>query len=343
YVMESPQYSQREQALANCKFLYGVETEVLTLRYGDGHQALAIGFDSVTESATKLLHTKYHASSTNEAIQYLLQETEMEVAKRFSTNGISIPFTGDLVETITIRRSVSCAPGTTQSEDFELIATPVSNLPEISVTEKENLDENHQVEHDDKGFEGHIQDPAKIEEYALCEPTPEAPVDHNLEWAPLASKKDKKKKKRVIAADGDFEWGTLMPKKDKKKKKRVTAVDEPMHVPEPDPEIPVDNTWRTFFSALGVEKKKSNLANKESVIEAGEDMVEPQPVAEDNGSLHSDSQPELEEANPNMPPEFKSLYEKTTQITTCHSQTQDEKCGHTVVLKIIHSSQNIDH
>ncbi|KFX93413.1 hypothetical protein O988_06836 [Pseudogymnoascus sp. VKM F-3808] len=134
YVMESPQYNQREQALANCKFRYGVETEVLTLHCGDRHQALAIRFDSVTESATILLHTKCHASSTNDAIQYLLQETEIEVAKLFSTNGISIPFLGDLVEAMTIRRGVSYARSSTQLEELEFIATPVSSLPETSVT-----------------------------------------------------------------------------------------------------------------------------------------------------------------------------------------------------------------
>ncbi|KAF4624146.1 hypothetical protein G7Y89_g14025 [Cudoniella acicularis] len=126
--------NERTQLLANLKFLYGPDTEVLTLYHASGYQAVAMRFDTFNATWTKFLHAT-NAVSTNSAILRLLRETEIETAKRFSANGIGLPFSGEPVQNMSLHRrmhGLSSAESSASSDPsgFEIIATPLSSLPE---------------------------------------------------------------------------------------------------------------------------------------------------------------------------------------------------------------------
>lgn len=126
---------QRAQVLANCKCLYGIDTEVFTFSYGGLHQAIATRFDPATDSWTKLLHGRGPAICTNQALQELLAEAENELAKLFRAGGISVPFSGDPAQTIALHRGIQShgASSSVCSDDFVLIATPRSTSSEEAV------------------------------------------------------------------------------------------------------------------------------------------------------------------------------------------------------------------
>src|ERR1700754_3338762 len=74
---------------ANCKLLYGADTDVFTILHtGRFFQAVAMRSETYTDSWTKFLHSKEHTESRDSALQQLLEETEAELAKLFSANRI---------------------------------------------------------------------------------------------------------------------------------------------------------------------------------------------------------------------------------------------------------------
>ncbi|KAH8819320.1 hypothetical protein F5884DRAFT_743735 [Xylogone sp. PMI_703] len=116
----------RVQLLVNLKFLYGPDVEVLTF-YVDKqdafqqyleHQAIAIRFDPITTTWTKLLHGS-PVNGPQYAINSLLYASEVAIAKLLSENGNSIPF------------KEACA-----QSDYICIATPESTLPDDVTTNK---------------------------------------------------------------------------------------------------------------------------------------------------------------------------------------------------------------
>lgn len=125
---------------ANCKCLYGPGIEVFTLYSGSSYQAVAMRFDPLTAAWTKFLHSTEDAGSTNQALDLLLKGTEIELANLFSANGISIPFSSDPVQTMTLNRSVrnySGASSNAPSADsvFEIIATPESTSEDEAIVD----------------------------------------------------------------------------------------------------------------------------------------------------------------------------------------------------------------
>lgn len=70
----------------------------------------------------------------------MLRETEIEIAKRFSENGIGVPFQGEHIQSISLHRRVqghSGANAGTQSDhsEFEFIATPQSSTAGKEIVE----------------------------------------------------------------------------------------------------------------------------------------------------------------------------------------------------------------
>ncbi|KUJ06869.1 uncharacterized protein LY89DRAFT_692225 [Mollisia scopiformis] len=278
---------RRAQLLANVKFLYGPDTEVLTLSHDAGHQAIAVRYDVFSASWTKFLHGHRNSRNTMDALQCLLRETEIEITKRLSVNGVSVPFAeSNGMQNMSLHRRMhhGLGPSSIASSDqsrFEFIATPQS-----SVTERD------------------IPHPCESCEALTEEPGLNLAVDPvEDEWALPISKKKKKGKKGVLGwsfedpvieeavseqppqapqpaseplAEVVDDWGSFWASKKQKKGRHIVttvdcAVDDVPRVkeppaPEPEPVVetavvePTDEFDWGFSSTKKSKKKKSKSA-----------------------------------------------------------------------------------
>jgi hypothetical protein len=156
---------------ANLKCLYGTNVEVLTLCVDaahDEHQAVAMSFSPFNGTWTKFLHSE-PASSPSSAIENLLGESNKELTSIFSTNGITVPFQGNMMQTLTLCRGErrDSGAGSSEPSEFVFVATPGSSLSD-----------NVPVEH--------VNDELPVEE-ALVEEVAEEPDNYELpvEEAPV--------------------------------------------------------------------------------------------------------------------------------------------------------------
>ncbi|KAF8854318.1 hypothetical protein BDZ45DRAFT_728908 [Acephala macrosclerotiorum] len=303
----------RAQLVANCKFLYGPDAEVLTLSHDSGYQAVAIRFDTFTASWTQFLHTM-DTSSTNDAILCLLRETEIEIAKRFSANGISIPCLGKHSQNMSLHPRVqghSGASSSTRSDHsgFEFVATPRSSLSdkesvretrgeyseEVTPAAKEDIVEETPCEPCEEATptlkENIIEEPAQLTHEEAHESVYEehfrakdvldvesTPKEPNLEGS-LAFEPE------LQAPEGDGGWGSLGQVKNDKTKKFLD-VNEEAPAPKPEPAAVFDDLGRGAFSSRNDkkgEKGKKGLAEEEALAPEPEPEPEPAAVVDDFG------------------------------------------------------------
>ncbi|KAH6710604.1 hypothetical protein BKA61DRAFT_658496 [Leptodontidium sp. MPI-SDFR-AT-0119] len=169
----------RAQVLANLKFLYGPDVEVVTLR-DELHQAVAVNFHPLNNTTwTKYLHGE-PAASFHQAMWNLLTESEREVAKFFSVNGNAVPFKGDMAQILSLGRGQrgDSSAGSSLQSDFVFIATPGSTVPNGTVP-KDPVEEGTPVE------EYTTPEPAVEEDYPVEEsPPPAVEEDSPIEESP---------------------------------------------------------------------------------------------------------------------------------------------------------------
>jgi hypothetical protein len=89
-----------------------------------------MSFDPFTARWTKFLHSEPACTSTRDAIDTLLRESERELVKLLSANGNAVPFQGFMVQTLTLHRGQRRAPSAGSSVESEsvLVAAPGSTL-----------------------------------------------------------------------------------------------------------------------------------------------------------------------------------------------------------------------
>ncbi|KAL3418388.1 hypothetical protein PVAG01_10104 [Phlyctema vagabunda] len=175
--------------LANCRFLYGHDTEIITFRSNQGHQAAAIRFGWSNRASIKFLHSEKGASSTTQALRHLLEQSEIEIGKTFS-NELDSPFSGDPAQALLsdtgntkrLSRGVNKEPN---GVDLESAATTNSNRAEVASKKIPPIGAN---EPGSRNGESHVQ--------AVELPLIEESNSENQTWPkPRASKKPKKKGK----------------------------------------------------------------------------------------------------------------------------------------------------
>lgn len=132
--------------IANCKFLYGSDVDIVTFPHGGDYvQAAVMKLDPSTATWTKLLHGASGARESSTAIRELLKETETKIADLFTTNGWSLPLSGEGGETITLHavRSPSTANncGESQNSSLEFINTPNSKSQSGVVFDKDHVND----------------------------------------------------------------------------------------------------------------------------------------------------------------------------------------------------------
>ncbi|CZR65718.1 uncharacterized protein PAC_15618 [Phialocephala subalpina] len=311
----------RAQLLANLKCLYGPNVEVLTLcvdTFRDKHQALAISFEPFNATWTKFLHSELDSSSTGGAIESLLRESERELAKHFLANGYAVPFQGNTVQTLTLRRGQlrDSSAGSSLPSEFVFITTPGSTSPDDSIPEEPPTDEAPVEEAVEEEAVVVVEvaiteDPPKVEE-KLSEPEPEpesvVEVVEEFGWGAFATGKKKKKGKNAFeelpkveepapepelepeSITVDFGWGTgwgATPKKDKKKKGKNVTIEEPkieeLVILEVDKEKEEAGEfgWGSFGSKK--DKKKGKASKEVEETPAPEPEPEPEAPADDFG------------------------------------------------------------
>jgi hypothetical protein len=88
-----------------------------------------MSFNPFNGTWTKFLHGE-PASTTSSAIQSLLGESNKELTSIFSTNGITVPFRGNMMQTLTLCRGErkDSGAGSSEPSEFVFVATPGSSL-----------------------------------------------------------------------------------------------------------------------------------------------------------------------------------------------------------------------
>ncbi|KAG9228160.1 hypothetical protein BJ875DRAFT_490150, partial [Amylocarpus encephaloides] len=211
---------QRVQLLANLKCLYGPDVEVFTLCVlRDKYQAVAIRSIPFTTTWTKFLHSKL-AFTSRDAIDALLEDSEKELAKFFSTSGIALPFEEKMEQTFTLCRGGQrrdSSSGDSARSDHIIVATSASTFL-------------------DTGSDTFAQAEQPVEVTASEEPlVDETPVAEQIEVVPdevaeqIEVVPDEVAEQIEVVPDDAFGWGSL-GKKDKKKKGKA-VVEEPEPVP----------------------------------------------------------------------------------------------------------------
>lgn len=102
-----------------------------------GFQVVALSFNAFNATWTKFLHSEPKPFA-RDAMKSLLGESRREVAKLFETSGMVLPFGGDMVQTLTLRRGqrrLSNMDSSAKSE-FEFVTTPGSSLSGEAVLEE---------------------------------------------------------------------------------------------------------------------------------------------------------------------------------------------------------------
>ena len=222
----------------------GSDVEVLTLCVGafrDKYQAVAMRFDAFSAAWTKFLHSEPNCTSTQDAIETLLRESERELAKLLSTNGNTVPFQGIMVQTLTLHRGQrrDSSTGSSVQSEFAFVAVPGSTLSD-TVPEK-SVDKEHPVE------EAVSEDPSvnkvPVEE-AVGEdvdkgPLAEEPISVSEEPVPLCVEPEPVSQECETFS---FDWGfRRISKMDKKKKKATFAFGETQPAEEyPTEEYPTE-------------------------------------------------------------------------------------------------------
>ncbi|KAH8598628.1 hypothetical protein B0O99DRAFT_738822 [Bisporella sp. PMI_857] len=301
---------KRAQVLSNCKFLYGPDTDVVTLSYNGGlYQAVAIKFDPFTASWTRFVHSTEGANSSEDAISWLLYETETRIANLFSTNGLCIPLSGDPVQTMTLQRvrshSAASSSGRSQNSSLEFIATPDSKSENGIAFEEATLVESIPVEADveiESAVREHPQEEMPVVEeipHHLC-----AVVDVEVPCAPYEESKvedapspDPKAVPPVIGGP-EFEFIEEVTRAEE------LRVAEPEPQPEPEP-VHVDEWMNWGFGKKNKKKREYATVGESEPQPEPEPEPQPEPELEPQPELEFEPQPEREsEPQPELEPEL---------------------------------------
>jgi hypothetical protein len=248
-----------------------------------------MSFDSYNATWTKFLHSELVSSSQN-ALKSLLRESEMELAKLFSSNGIAIPFQGNNVQTLVLRhvpRRDSSAGSSLQSE-FDFIATPGSTSSDVTVSEKPV---------DEAPAEEAIVE-AVAEEFVPIEQESQEPDVVTFDWDSWGTtKKDKKKKKARFFFDGPSP-AEECPAEAAAQEPLVEAPppaaevcsldyvteETPALEPSLDPAPPEDDFGWGSFATKKVKKDKKGKKNRQELLEIVEEPAPaPEPAFNDDG------------------------------------------------------------
>jgi hypothetical protein len=250
---------------ANLKCLYGPNVEVLTLCVDaahDQHQAVAMSFNPFNGTWTKFLHGE-PASTTSSAIQSLLGESNKELTSIFSTNGITVPFQGNMMQTLTLCRGErrDSGAGSSEPSEFVFVATPGSSLSD-----------NFPVEH------GNDELPPAAAE-APVEEVAEEPDNYELlveEAPPPVEEVAEPGDNELLVEEAPAEEATVAPaNEDIVAEESIPVLEEPAPPcmdPEPvPPECEATNLdWGTWFSSKKDKKKKTRFMFDESCPPAEE-------------------------------------------------------------------------
>jgi hypothetical protein len=241
-----------------------------------------MSFDSFNATWTKFLHSELD-SSTQNSLKSLLRESEMELAKLFSSNGIAVPFQGNNVQTILLRhgpRRESSVASSLQSE-FDFIATPGSTSSDVTVSEKP-VDEA-------PAEETVVQ--VVTEEFVPIEQESKEPEVVTFDWDSWGTaKKDKKKKKAKFFFDGfppaeecsaealaEEPLVEAQPPAGEVCSPDCVTEETPALEPNPDPTPPEDDFGWGSFATKKVKKDKKGKKRREELPELVE---EPAPALE---------------------------------------------------------------
>ncbi|CZR70007.1 uncharacterized protein PAC_19908 [Phialocephala subalpina] len=289
-------HDTRAQVLANLKFLYGPDVEVVILHvntlHGRLHQAVAVNLHPFNKATwTKYLHGE-PASSFNHATLTLLEESERELAKFFSVNGNTVPFEGDMAQILTLGRGQreDSNAGSSLQSDFVFIATPGSTLPDGTVP-KELIEADYPVE-EYPAPETPVAAEARPIEEEVCAVECAAEESALVEdCAVECATEESPAPEPEPVAEEDLGWGYFFPKKDKRKGKKsrqefLDVIEEPTPEPElvPEPEPVIEDTWGTWGATNKRSKKKKggfSFGSVDPVDEAPAPPFEPEPVVED--------------------------------------------------------------
>jgi hypothetical protein len=247
-----------------------------------------MSFDSFNATWTKFLHSELVSSSQN-ALKSLLRESEMELAKLFSSNEIAVPFQGNNVQTLILRygpRRDSSAGSSPQSE-FEFIATPGSTSSDVTVSE--------QLVDEAPAEEAAVD--AIAEEFAAIEQESQEPEVVTFDWDSWGTTKKDKKKKARFNFDGTHP-AEECPAEALAQEPLVEAqppagevcpldcVTERTPALEPNPDLaPAEDDfgWGSFGTKK-VKKEKKGKKIRQGFLEMNEEPApEPEPAYNDDG------------------------------------------------------------
>jgi len=201
---------------------------------------VAISFDPFTTTWTKFLHGEAGCDSSQTSIFRLLHESEKELAKLLLANGNMVPYQGNVVQTVSLRREQQkdTSAGSSLGSGIVCITTPESILSdtvrvecfheehpvEVAASEEPQVDETP-VE----ALEPLCDGPEPASEVLDYIPDEPEYIPAELEDIP-AEPEDILPEPESISQDTEttnFGWGTLaISKKDKKKRKERFTFNE---------------------------------------------------------------------------------------------------------------------
>jgi hypothetical protein len=245
-----------------------------------------MSFDSFNATWTKFLHSELD-SSTQNALKSLLRESEMELAKLFSSNGIAVPFQENNVQTLILRhgqRRDSSAGSSLQSE-FDFIATPGSTSSEVTVSEKPV---------DEAPAEEAVVE-AVAEEFVPIEQESQEPEVVTFDWDSWGTtKKDKKKKARFFddgppsveecPAEAQEPLVEAQPPAAEVCSLGCVTEETPALEPNLNPAPPEDDFGWGSFATKKVKKDKKGKKYRQELLETVEQPAPvPEPTFNDDG------------------------------------------------------------
>jgi hypothetical protein len=240
---------------------------------------VAMSFDPITATWTKFLHSEPICTSTRDAIETLLKESERKLAKLLSAGGNTVPFQGIMVQTLTLYRRQQRDPSSGDSVQSEsvVVATPAPTLSDTVSG--------------DFGHMEHLVEVATSREPSVDEaPVDKAPVEEavvedvnekSLDEKPLYVSEEPGQASQESETISFKRSPWSMSKKDKKKKATFTfdeikpAEEYLAEVPAEEPPAEDDFAWGSF-TATKKDKKKGKTLIEEEKLSPPEPVPEPE-------------------------------------------------------------------